>query len=252
MIVLLSPAKSIDTDRTLKTNDVSTPVFIGEAESLAKKLSKFSAKKLSALMHLSPQLADLNADRYNSWRADSKPDKENATAISAFTGEVYRGFDAPSLNKKELDVAQQKVRILSGLYGVLKPLDIIYPYRLEMGTSWAVTPAKKNLYAFWGKKIADELNSEGKDVIVNLASNEYFKAVDKKTIKGRVITPVFKEFNNGEYKVVMVYAKKARGMMARYIVQNNISNPELIKGFNVNGYQFDTNLSKGDEWVFTR
>lgn len=252
MIVLLSPAKSIEIDRKLNSNDTSIPVFISEAEGLAKKLSKFSAKKLAGLMHLSPQLADLNVERYQEWKADSKPSDQNATAISAFTGEVYRGFDSVSLKKDELEVAQDKVRILSGLYGVLKPLDVIYPYRLEMGTSWAVTPSKKNLYAFWGKKIAEELNSEGSDVIVNLASNEYFKAVDKKTIKGRIITPVFKEFKNGDYKVVMVYAKKARGMMARYIVQNNIEDPELIKGFDVDGYHFDANLSTENEWVFTR
>lgn len=252
MIILLSPAKSIDVDRKVNSDDKTTPVFIAEAQGLVNKLKSFSPKKLAGMMSLSPQLADLNAERFQNWKVNGINQNECTVAIAAFTGEVYRGLDATSLSKKELDIAQKELRILSGLYGLLKPLDIIYPYRLEMGTSWAVTPTKKNLYAFWGKKIAEQLNEDNSDVIVNLASNEYFKAVDKKTIKGRIITPVFKEFSNGQYKVVMVYAKKARGLMARYIIQNNIKDPELIKGFNTEGYQFDSNLSKGDEWVFTR
>ena len=144
------------------------------------------------------------------------------------------------------------MRILSGLYGILKPLDVLYPYRLEMGTKWAVTPSKKNLYQFWGDKLANELNKEEQEIIVNVASTEYFKAVNPKKLKARVITPVFKEFKNGSYQVVMVYAKHARGAMARFVVQHNISDPEELKLFNTDGYQYDDNLSTENEWVFTR
>lgn len=252
MIVLLSPAKSLDLGQKINSSDYSVPVFLNEAESLVKKLSKFSSKKLAKMMTLSKDLADLNVERYRNWKTSDQLNGESVQAIAAFNGEVYRGFDALTLNERELHRSQEVVRILSGLYGILKPLDVIYPYRLEMGTSWAVTPSKKNLYAFWGKKPALELNKENADVIINLASSEYFRVIDKKAIKGRIITPVFKDFKDGEYKVIMVYAKKARGMMARYIVQNDIRDPEALKGFDTEGYRFDSNLSKVDEWVFTR
>ena len=252
MKVLLSPAKKIDLAKRVQTKETSTPILISEASYLAKKLKGLSAKKIGDMMKLSPELADLNYERYQSWSDSAKLGDDTARAIEAFEGEVYRGFDALSRNEKELQTAQEKVRILSGLYGILHPLDVIHPYRLEMGTKWAVTPAKKNLYAYWGDTVIDQLNAEESELIVNLASSEYFKVLPKKKLKTRVITPIFKEFKNGEYKVVMVYAKKARGMMARYIVQHNINDQELIKGFDTDGYGFDANLSKGDEWVFTR
>lgn len=252
MKVLLSPAKAIDINGKVQTTEYSTPVFLKEAEGLVKKLKGMSPKKLKGLMHISEDLAELNYQRYQSWEPKVDLNADRTQAIAAFNGEAYRGFDASSLTEKELKVAQEKVRVLSGLYGVLKPLDAFSPYRLEMGTNWAVTPAKKNLYQFWGDKLTKELNDEEKDVIVNVASNEYFKATNPKKLKARVITPVFKEFKNGEYKVVMVYAKHARGAMARYIVKNNIEDPEQIKLFDTDGYHYDDNLSKGDEWVFTR
>lgn len=252
MKILLSPAKKIDLAKRVQTKETSTPKLMSEASYLAKKLKGLSAKKIGDMMKLSPELADLNYERYQSWSEEVKLSDDTARAIEAFDGEVYRGFDALSLNEKELKLAQDKVRILSGLYGILRPLDVIHPYRLEMGTKWAVTSAKKNLYAYWGDKVIDQLNAEESELIVNLASTEYFKVLPKKKLKTRVITPVFKEFKNGEYKVVMVYAKKARGMMARYIVQNNIEEAEMIKGFDTDGYGFDANLSKADEWVFTR
>lgn len=252
MKVLLSPAKKIDLAKRVQTKETSAPILMSEASYLAKKLKGLSAKKIGDMMKLSSELADLNYERYQSWSDSAKLGDDTARAIEAFDGEVYRGFDALSLNEKELQTAQDKVRILTGLYGILRPLDVIHPYRLEMGTKWAVTPAKKNLYAYWGDTVIDQLNAEESELIVNLASTEYFKVLSKKKLKTRVITPVFKEFKNGEYKVVMVYAKKARGMMARYIVQHNINDPELIKGFDTDGYGFDANLSKGDEWVFTR
>lgn len=252
MKVLLSPAKAIDISNSIHTNKGTTPIFINEAESLVKKLSRFSARKLKDMMHISPDLAELNEQRYSEWTSDTAMNGQNAQAIAAFNGEAYRGFDAGSLSEKELEVAQEKVRVLSGLYGILKPLDVIYPYRLEMGTKWAVTPAKKNLYQFWGDKITKELNEEEQEVIVNVASNEYFKAVNPKKLKARVVTPVFKEFKDGDYKVVMVYAKHARGAMARFIAQNDINDVEQIKLFNTGGYHYDDNLSTENEWVFTR
>ncbi len=253
MKILLSPAKKINTKKTLNTTRSTAPVFLKEAEQLIKKLQKLSSKKIGEMMHLSDDLSNLNYERYQKWSKTTEKNEENAFCASAFDGEVYRGLDAETFSEQELIVAQEKIRILSGLYGILKPLDIIYPYRLEMGTKWQITPKTKNLYQFWGKKIAQNINEENEDgIIINLASNEYFKAVDKKTLNGRIITPSFKEFKNGEYKTIMVYAKKARGLMARYIVQNNIKNPEEIKLFNVDGYQLDANQSDENNWVFTR
>jgi len=253
MKILLSPAKAMDMSKTLKSTLTSSPVFLSEAESLIGKLKKLSSKKIGEMMHLSEDLSDLNHQRYQEWTISTELNGNNIQVSAGFDGEVYRGLDTPSMNAKELEIAQDKVRILSGVYGVLKPLDVIYPYRLEMGTKWTVTPAKKNLYQFWGSKIAEQLNSENESgITINLASTEYFKAVDKKTLKGRVITPTFKEFKNGDYKVIMVFAKRARGSMARYIVQNNISDPEQIKLFDTDGYSFDVNQSTEDDWVFVR
>lgn len=252
MKVLLSPAKAINTDNKINTEKFTEPIFIEEAEYLVNKLKKYSPKKIKDLMHVSDDIAQLNFDRYQNWEPSVSLSDEKTQAIAAFNGEAYRGFDAGSLSLEELDRAQDTVRILSGLYGILKPLDVLFPYRLEMGTKWAVTPKKKNLYQYWGDKLSESINSEEQNVIVNVASNEYFKAVNPKNLKARVITPVFKEFKEGNYKVIMVFAKNARGAMARFIVQNNISDPEEIKLFNVGGYQFDENLSTENEWVFTR
>lgn len=253
MKILLSPAKKINTNKTLNTTKSTTPLFLKEAVQLMNKLQKLPSKKIGEMMHLSVALSDLNHQRFQDWTSDCIKNENNAYCSSAFDGEVYRGLEAESFSEKELEIAQDKIRILSGLYGILKPMDIIYPYRLEMGTKWAITPKTKNLYQFWGKKIADNINEENEDgVIINLASNEYFKAIDKKVLKGRIITPSFKEFKNGEYKMVMVYAKKARGLMARFIVKNNIENPEELKLFNIDGYQLDINQSTENDWVFTR
>jgi cytoplasmic iron level regulating protein YaaA (DUF328/UPF0246 family) len=253
MKVLLSPAKALNIEKKVNSSSSTTPIFLNEAETLIKKLSKFSANKIGKMMSLSNDLSLLNYERYQNWKPVAELNSDNALAAALFDGEVYRGLDAVSMDEAQLQVAQDKIRILSGLYGVLKPLDVIYPYRLEMGTKWAVTPAKKNLYKFWGSKVAEALNAENDNgLIINLASTEYFKVLDKKTLKGRIITPTFKELKDGEYKVVMVYAKKARGLMARYIVDKQISDPEQIKLFDTNGYMFDVNQSNEDEWVFTR
>lgn len=256
MKILLSPAKSLDFSQAYEQPEPTIAHFIDNADYLAKKMQKLSSKKIAKLMHLSTDLADLNYERYQSWEKPEQPSEHNLSCIFAFTGEVYKGFDAPTLSQHALEKAQEQVRILSGLYGLLKPLDLIYPYRLEMGTQWSVTPKTKNLYAYWGSKIADQLNQElkeaGEDTIVNLASHEYFRAVDRKKLKAKVITPVFKEFKNGEYKIVMIFAKHARGAMARYIVQHNIKDVEKLKTYTVDGYAFDVNQSSEDEWVFTR
>ena len=252
MKVLLSPAKAIDMTKRLVVQETHEPMFLAEAEGLMKKMSKFSANKIGKMMHLSKELATLNYERNQAWEPATELSKETGHAMAIFNGEVYRGLDALSLDEKGVEVAQKKVRILSGLYGLLRPLDVVHPYRLEMGTSWSVTAAKKNLYQFWGTKICDALNAEESDVIVNCASAEYFKAAQLKNVKAKVITPVFKDLKNGDYKVIMVFAKQSRGAMARYIVTNDIEDPEEIKGFNIGGYQYDANLSSEDEWVFTR
>lgn len=253
MKVLLSPAKALDMDKEINAPTTSEPIFMEQSAALMKKLARFSSKKIGTMMHLSKDLSDLNHERFQNWEPETEINGKNAFAIAAFNGEVYRGFDAPTLSKEKMIEAQNTVRILSGLYGILKPLDVIYPYRLEMGTRWSVTPKTTSLYKFWGSKIADALNAENEDgIIVNLASTEYFKAVDRKVLKSKIITPTFKEFKNGDYKVIMVFAKRARGSMARYIVDHSITNPEDLKEFNTDGYRYDENLSSENDWVFTR
>lgn len=254
MKILLSPAKSIHQDKTYEKLFSTEIVFKSETNSLAKKLQKLSGKKMEKLMHISSDLAHLNVQRYADWKDEIIENTASFHAIYGFNGEVYKGFDADSLNEKQLLYSQEHVRILSGLYGILKPLDLIAPYRLEMGTKWDITPKTKNLYQFWGKKIANYLKEELKEnePIINLASTEYFKAVDVKSLQAKVITPVFKEFKNGEYKIIMMFAKHARGAMARYIVNNELNDPEEIKLFSQDGYGFDANLSNENEWVFTR
>lgn len=253
MKILLSPAKALDMSKELKTSKTSVPFFLKESKYLVQKLGKLSAQKLGELMKLSDNLSHLNFERYQNWCPTEKLDKNAGLAGAIFNGEAYRGLDATSFTSQQLEVAQEKLRILSGLYGILKPLDVIYPYRLEMGTRFEVTPTKTNLYKYWGDKITHFLNEECQgQPIVNVASNEYFKVINKRILNSEVITPIFKDFKNGQLKTIMVFAKKARGAMARYIIENNLSNIEDIKLFNVDGYQFDENLSEGNNWVFTR
>jgi cytoplasmic iron level regulating protein YaaA (DUF328/UPF0246 family) len=254
MKILLSPAKSIHQDKSYEKLYSSEIAFKNETNSLAKKLQKLSVKKMEKLMHISSELAQLNVQRYADWNDEISENTASFPAIYGFNGEVYKGFDADSLSEKQRLYAQEHVRILSGLYGILKPLDMIAPYRLEMGTKWDITPKIKNLYQFWDKKITTYLNNEFKEnePIINLASTEYFKAVDVKSLNAKVITPVFKEFKNGDYKIIMMFAKHARGAMARYIVNNELNDPEEIKLFSHDGYGFDANLSSENEWVFTR
>jgi uncharacterized protein len=254
MQILISPAKSlslVEHSHKLKT---TVPYFEKEINQLISKLQKLSVKGFESMMHISKDLAVLNYERFQNWSFPYEANETNSPAVLTFTGEVYRGLDANSLTDEDLLYAQEKLRILSGLYGVLRPLDLMYPYRLEMGTKFLVTPKLKNLYLFWGEKVANFLNAEAKndEVIINLASTEYFKVIPAKSISRKVITPIFKDFKNGTYKVVMMYAKHQRGAMARYIIENRTENIEELKLYNGGGYQYDVNLSSETEWVFTR
>lgn len=254
MIVLLSPAKNLNPNAAPVNNGVR-PELIEEANYLANKLKNKSARSLSKMMNINKDLGELNYHRYQDW-ADPFPENKAFEAIHLFNGEVYRGLDSATFSKADMEFAQDHVFILSGLYGLLRPLDSMMPYRLEMGTRWAVTSAKKNLYSFWGDKITEKINSafprSGNDVLVNLASNEYFKAVEQEKLAGPVITPIFKDLKNGEYKSIMTYAKLARGYMCRYIVQEKIENSEDIKTFDLHGYSWNEKLSTKNEWTFTR
>jgi len=253
MLVILSPAKKLNENHPV-IEKTSLPQFVEEAQKLISNLKKYSPKKLSKLMNLSDALAELNVDRYNNWSIEHN-EKNAKTAALIFDGEVYSGLEANSFKKKQMEYAQTNLRILSGLYGILKPLDIVHPYRLEMGTKLKIG-RKNNLYEFWGDKIVDEINklldNQQQKTLVNLASNEYFKVVNKKKLKGNIITPVFKDFNNGQYKVVMVYAKKARGMTANYIIKNKIEKVEELKTFDSAGYCYNAAASTENELVFLR
>lgn len=256
MIAILSPAKNLDYNTSVGIKLFTTPVFVDKSAQLIKGLQKLSPKKIGKLMSISPKLAELNYQRYQDWKQEVETPNENARqAIFAFNGEVYNGFDAHSLKTKDIEFAQNKVFILSGMYGVLRPLDLIQPYRLEMGTSFGVGKAK-NLYQFWDSQVANflvkELESHKEKVLINLASTEYSKVADLKSFPYPVITCHFKEEKNGELKTIMIYAKKARGLMARYIVENKIENPEKLKGFNTEGYLFNDELSDDKNWYFTR
>ena len=252
MKIIISPAKSLDFENSAKTSVYTQPSFLKESSLLNKKLKVLSKKKLSDLMKISPALADLNYDRNQNWHQPFSLENSKQ-AIYAFTGEVFRGIDIASLAEEKIPLLQDRLRILSGLYGLLKPLDLIQPYRLEMGTRINIGKAD-NLYKFWDSNLADALNNEMKDgdLLINLASSEYFKAVPKKVLKTPMITPVFKELKNGDFKIVMTYAKKARGLMVRYIIENDVNTLEELKGFHTEGYAFTESLSTETELVFTR
>lgn len=252
MLMLVSPAKTLDYETELPIDDYSEPELLNQAAELIKELKELTPADVADLMGLSDKLAHLNVTRFQHWKRPFKPSNARP-AIYAFKGDVYTGLDAYSLKKSDMNFAQKHLRILSGLYGLLKPLDLMQPYRLEMGTKFENAKGK-NLYEFWGNQITDLINEHlGKsNTIVNLASNEYFKAVKKKELNAEIITPNFKDEKNGQYKVISFYAKKARGMMAAYIIKNRIKDVEDIKKFDVAGYRFSEEHSKGNEWVFIR
>ncbi|XCF05739.1 peroxide stress protein YaaA [Tamlana crocina] len=252
MKLVLSPAKSLDFESKLPTERYTEAQFLKQSERLNKLLKKKSAKSLSKLMSISDALGQLNYERNQSWELPFTTDNARP-AVYAFSGDVYKGLDAYTIPEEKMDKLQNTVRILSGLYGLLKPTDLIQPYRLEMGTKMPVG-AKKNLYEFWKKDITKALNEELEDdeLFLNLASNEYFKAVDKKALKVPVVTANFKDLKNGEYKVISFFAKEARGLMARYIVDTNAQNVDDLKGFNYQGYSFSEPMSKDNDLVFIR
>jgi cytoplasmic iron level regulating protein YaaA (DUF328/UPF0246 family) len=252
MKLLLSPAKSLDFQRELPTTRTTESCFLKESERLNKLLKKKSARSLSKLMKISPALGQLNYERNQAWQLPFT--QENARqAVYAFSGDVYRGLDAYNISESKLDTLQNTVRIISGLYGILKPMDLMQPYRLEMGTKFPVGK-NKNLYEFWKKKLVTALNEELEEdeLLLNLASNEYFKAIDTNALKVPVITASFKDFKNGEYKMIMTFAKLARGYMTRYIIDAEAKTLDDIKGFNYEGYGFSEAMSTDTELVFIR
>lgn len=255
MIFLLSPAKSLDFETKTGIEDYTIPEFQEYSEKLIKKAKGLSKKKIKELMGISDNLVALNYQRFQDWEPSSNVSESNKQALFSFTGDVYRGLDSKSIDKKQLKYTQDNLRILSGLYGLLKPMDLIMPYRLEMGKKLAVGK-NKNLYEFWGElltnKLNEELASKKEKTIINLASNEYFKAIKPKLIDGKIISPQFKDAKSGQYKTIMTFAKLARGYMARYIIDHKIDNSEEILGFNSNGYSYNSSLSTAVEPVFTR
>ena len=253
MKIVVSPAKTLDYESKLPTTRGTQPEFLETASKLNRKLSRQSKKKISELMSISDKLADLNYTRYQEF--EEEHDKKNSRpAMYAFNGDVYTGLDAYTIPTDKLDKVQDTLRILSGMYGILRPLDLIQPYRLEMGTSIGIE-RKDNLYEVWQKKVTDYLNNELEDdeLFLNLASNEYFKAIDTKKLKTEVISPVFKDFKNGKLKIISFFAKKARGSMVRYIIDNDCKTLEDIKGFDYDGYRFsEEHTQKENEPTFIR
>ena len=254
MLFLLSPAKSLDYETPAGELPHSLPLFAKQSAQLIKLLKVKSPQEIASLMDLSDALAGLNVGRYQAWRTTFTADNAKQ-AVLAFNGDVYEGLDAKSLQPADLDWAQDRLCILSGLYGVLRPLDWIQPYRLEMGAALA-NEAGSNLYHFWGPRLAKHLNERLKadlsPVVVNLASQEYFKAVDRKTLQARVVDCVFEELRNGQYKIVSFMAKRARGLMVRYAVQHRLDTPDQLAGFDLEGYAFDPESSRPDRMVFRR
>lgn len=254
MLMVISPAKTLDYETPATTSRFTLPQHLDDSQQLIEQLRELSPLQISELMHLSDKLAALNVARYASWTP--RATVENAKqALLAFKGDVYTGMAAEDFSKDELDFAQQHLRMLSGLYGVLRPLDLMQPYRLEMGTRLA-NARGKDLYAFWGERISQALNdalqAQGDDVLLNLASNEYFGAVKRPALKARVIDVDFKDLKNGQYKIISFYAKKARGLMARYVIKERISDPEALKQFDYQGYRFSEAGSSANQLLFLR
>ncbi|HLV77196.1 MAG TPA: peroxide stress protein YaaA [Marinobacter sp.] len=253
MLMIISPAKTLDYESPLATERYTQPEFLDDACELIDQLKALEPHQVSNLMSISDKLGQLNAERFRTWRTPFTPDNARQ-AVLAFKGDVYTGLDAASFSEDDFDFAQKHLRMLSGLYGLLRPLDLMQPYRLEMGTRFENSRGK-DLYAFWGTRLTRALNellASDDKVLVNLASNEYFKSVQKKDIEGRLITPQFKDWKNGQYKMISFYAKKARGLMCRYAIQNRITQAEDLKGFDFDGYYFSDEQSSADNWVFLR
>ena len=253
MKIVLSPAKSLDFDNIPETEVASHPIFLNESQLLVNKLKKYSPKKVGALMSISPKLSDLNYSRFQDWTLPFTNDNAK-TAMYVFTGDAYRGMNPRDFSQEDVLNAQGYLRILSGLYGVLKPLDIMQPYRLEMGTKLEYSKNVNNLYKFWGDKVTDALNEEmvKDEVLINLASNEYFKVIDPKKLNHRIVTCSFKDEKNGAYKMISFFTKFARGLMTRFIIQNKISEVDQLKAFDLDRYCYNEEMSTEDNFVFVR
>jgi len=259
MLMVISPAKTLDYETQPTTNKFTQPLFLDDSAELVNVLKEKSPTDISELMKISAKLGELNANRFQVWQAPfdetQLDDLTVKQAVLAFKGDVYTGLDAATLSDEQLDFTQDHLRILSGLYGILKPLDLMRPYRLEMGTKLE-NGRGKNLYEFWGDNnvdyINEQLKAQGSDELVNLASTEYFKSVNTKKLNGKLITPIFKDEKNGKYKIISFYAKKARGLMVRYAVDKQITKADDLKAFDYQGYQYAPEESTADEWVFKR
>ena len=254
MLIVLSPAKTLDYDTPPATDTHTQPAFMRRSAELIEVLRTMSPAQIGSLMQISDALSVLNVGRYAEW--SPKATRRNAKqAVLAFNGDVYEGLDAPSLTPAQLDYVQSRVRILSGLYGLLRPLDLMQAYRLEMGTRLA-NARGKDLYAFWGDDVTlalnEELATQAEPTLVNLASEEYFKVVRPKLLKAKVVTPVFEDWKNGQYKVISFYAKRARGLMARYAAVKNVTRAETLKKFDDEGYAFEPDASTESAWIFRR
>lgn len=254
MLVVISPAKTLDFETPAITSTVSKPQMLKDSSGLVELMRNYAPDDLVNLMGVSQKIAELNVERFHNWHTPFN--KNNAKqALLAFKGDVYTGLDAESFSEQDFEFAQQHLRILSGLYGILRPLDLIQPYRLEMCTKLENSRGK-NLYEFWAdqptKALKKQLTSLESETLINLASNEYFNVLDKKLLAANIITPVFKDFKNGKYKIISFFAKKARGLMSAYIIKKQITDPQKLKRFTVGGYRFDKALSSDNEWIFLR
>ena len=252
MLIVISPAKKLDF-APVSAGNASQPQLLDHAAELLEGLKQLSPQDVCGLMGLSDNLGALNYERFQAWQRPFTEDNAKP-AVLAFKGDVYQGLSAESMSSQDLNWAQDNLRILSGLYGILRPLDLMQPYRLEMGTKFANSKGP-DLYSFWDGIINKEINNllgQPEDVLLNLASNEYFKATQEKTIPKRIVTPVFMDNKDGKYKIISFFAKKARGLMAAFIIKNRISDVELIKTFDSDDYSFNSTLTEGDRWVFTR
>ena len=254
MLTVISPAKTLDYDTPPVTLRHTLPQYLDDSQVLIEQLRRLSPPQISELMHLSDKLAGLNAARFGSWTPNFTPANAKQ-ALLAFKGDVYTGLDAESLSEDDFSYAQDHLRMLSGLYGLLRPLDLMQPYRLEMGTKLA-NARGKDLYAFWGTRISEWLNQalvdQGDDLLLNLASNEYFSAVKRGALKSRVIDTEFRDFKNGQYKIISFYAKKARGLMSRFVIQERVEDPQRLKQFDMQGYYYSAEQSSVDKLVFLR
>jgi cytoplasmic iron level regulating protein YaaA (DUF328/UPF0246 family) len=254
MLMVISPAKTLDFETPPTTARYTQPQYLDHSQELITQLRELTPAQISELMHLSDKLSGLNAARFGSWNPAFTPDNAKQ-ALLAFKGDVYTGLDAETLDEAELSYAQEHLRMLSGLYGLLRPLDLMQPYRLEMGTRLA-NARGKDLYAFWGTRISEWLNQaladQGDDVLLNLASSEYFSAVKRSALNARIIDTEFKDLKNGQYKIISFYAKKARGMMSRFVISERLNDPEQLKSFDIQGYQYSAEQSSPDKLVFLR